>query len=302
MGDAAPYLIDSSCRRAHTRNIDGDRRNWLGRSRNLRRHVLVLAVTGVAIVGSASAAGATKPQRVNFLAKCKVAHTAPDDPIVYPGMPGRSHQHTFFGNRSTNAFSTAISLRGRGTTCSRPSDSAAYWVPTLYQRGREIRPTGAVAYYTLRQFSNTRAYPAGLKMIAGYAHARTPQPIDHVWWNCGAFGGVKRASKAPRSCPDHLELHVRFPDCWDGRRLDSPDHRSHLAYQSHELCPRTHPVRLPSFVLIVSYPLTDGRGVELASGGQLSGHADLFNAWNQRELERIVRDCGNALPHCQRAH
>jgi hypothetical protein len=260
------------------------------------RAVLLLCA---AAVGFAPGAVAKDGQLVNFLAKCAVAHTAPDDPIVYPRIPGRSHQHTFFGNRSTNAFSTLTSLRGQGTTCSRRSDSAAYWVPTLYQRGHEVRPTGAVAYYTLRQFSGTRAYPAGLKMVAGDARARRPQPLDRVWWNCGAFGGVKRSTAVPRACPDHLELHVRFPDCWDARRLDARDHQGHVAYQRHERCPPRYHVRLPSFVLIVSYPLRDGRAVTLASGGQLSGHADFFNAWNQRELERIVRDCGHAVPRCQ---
>jgi Domain of unknown function (DUF1996) len=258
---------------------------------------LLLGAVGT---GLAPSVAGNERQLVNFLAKCEVAHTAADDPIVYPGLPGRSHEHTFFGNSATNAFSTLAGLRGRRTTCSRPSDSAAYWVPTLYQRGREVRPTGAVAYYTLRTFSSTRPYPAGLKMLAGDAHARTPQPLDHVWWNCGAFGGVKRSSRVPRRCPDHLELHVRFPDCWDGRRLDSPDHHSHLAYQSNELCPATHPVRLPFFILIVNYPLRDAAEVALSSGGQLSGHADFFNAWDQHELERIVRDCSRALPRCQR--
>jgi hypothetical protein len=28
----------------------------------------------------------------------------------------------------------------------------------------------------------------------------------------------------------YLELHVNFPDCWDDRPLDRPDHHSHMAY------------------------------------------------------------------------
>ena len=37
----------------------------------------------------------------------------------------------------------------------------------------------------------------------------------------------------------------------------------------------------------------------LASGGQYSGHADFFNAWNQATLQGLVTGCLNALRHCQ---
>lgn len=52
------------------------------------------------------------------------------------------------------------------------------------------------------------------------------------------FTGIIKACPArtpvvrrwPVSKRTFLELHVTFPDCWDGVRLDSPDHRSHMAY------------------------------------------------------------------------
>src|SRR5512145_927465 len=63
---------------------------------------------------------------VNFVESCRFSHQAPDDPIVFPGQPRASHQHTFVGNRTTNAFSTFGSLRSGGTPCMRPDDTAAY--------------------------------------------------------------------------------------------------------------------------------------------------------------------------------
>ena len=45
-----------------------------------------------------------------FLVECDYSHMAEDDPIVYPGAPGASHLHVFFGNTSTNANSTVKSL------------------------------------------------------------------------------------------------------------------------------------------------------------------------------------------------
>jgi hypothetical protein len=53
-------------------------------------------------------------------------------------------------------------------------------------------------------------------------------------------------------------------------------------------------------ILIVIYPIRDGRGVVLSSGCQLSGHADFFNAWDQNALARIVRHCSRARPRCAR--
>jgi Domain of unknown function (DUF1996) len=154
---------------------------------------------------------------------------------------------------------------------------------------------------TLREFSPVRPYPAGLKIIAGDSRAVAPQPLDVVWWNCGPFSGVRRSGSIPRACRAgfSLELHVRFPECWDGRRLDSPDHQTHMAYAKRERCPATHPVLLPN-LLIVAYPARSGRALALSSGGRHSAHADFFNAWDQDALAGIVRRCAQALPRCAR--
>jgi len=47
---------------------------------------------------------------------------------------------------------------------------------------------------------------------------------------------------------------------------------------------------------MIRYPITNGRGVALASGGQLTGHADFFNAWDEHALERLVDDCFHDRP------
>src|SRR5205814_653328 len=70
-----------------------------------------------------------------------------DDPIVYPGKPGSSHEHVFFGNRTTDAFSTYASLVGQPTSCRISADHAAYWIPALYVNGTEVQPRFANAYY-----------------------------------------------------------------------------------------------------------------------------------------------------------
>jgi hypothetical protein len=90
---------------------------------------LATALCAGLAVAAAADAGARKLHGNNFFVNCRFSHTSNDDPIVLPGMPGRSHAHTFFGNRSTDARSTLASLRAAGTTCKPTTDKAAYWVP-----------------------------------------------------------------------------------------------------------------------------------------------------------------------------
>jgi hypothetical protein len=277
--------------------------------------VVLASIASIVVAGLApgAAGGGAPGKQINFLAHCRFSHTGPDDPIVYPGQPGRSHDHTFFGNTSTDAFSTLASLRAATTTCDRKHDTAAYWVPTLFRGTTPIKPTLAIAYYTVQIGQPVRPYPAGLKMVAGNAHALgPPQSLRIVWWSCGAFGGAKPSTEPPKRCraptvarPNDnqrpgIELHVRFPNCWDGHQLDSLDHRTHMSYEIRGRCPRAHTVRVPSLTLIVRYPVASGAGLALASGGVHSGHADFFNAWNQDALATIVRDCSHARPHCGR--
>lgn len=271
----------------------------------------LVAVAGVAatfpILAVSAAWAGDRPtaelRGVNFVGNCGFSHRAPDDPIVAPNRPGASHDHSFVGNTTTNASSTLRTLRAGSTTCRRGGETAAYWAPTLFVNGNAVEPTGATIYYRRRTIERVRAFPPGFRMIAGDSTARAAQSMRVTFWNCGATAGIRPSSTVP-TCPGgratSLRLHVTFPSCWDGRRLDSADHKSHVAYPVRGTCPATHPVAVPAISLIMRYPVTGAGNVELASAGQFSGHADFFNAWNQGELTRLVNGCLNALRHCGR--
>jgi hypothetical protein len=250
-------------------------------------------------------AGAMRAQLagVNFISACRFSHRASDDPIMFPRRPGVSHNHSFVGNASTNAFSTVKSLRRAASTCRRDGDTAAYWTPTLFVAGTPVAPQGATIYYRRRTTDAVLPFPAGLRMIAGDMGATSPQSLRVTFWNCGAATAVPPSSTVP-TCPagpgSSLRLHVNFPDCWNGRNLDSPDHQSHMAYSVRGSCPASHPVAVPAIALIYRYPVAGGADAVLASGGQYSGHADFFNAWRQGQLTRLVNTCLNALRHCAR--
>lgn len=237
---------------------------------------------------------------------CRSSHTNSDDPIVSPGQPGAAHQHDFFANKSTNAFSTLENLRDKPTTCSRPGDTAAYWTPTLLNNGRRVVPDRVIAYYRTSRISDIasiRPFPRGLKMIAGSATATAsnPQPLRITNWNCG--DGVQGTARPPASCPDKpLRLRIEFPNCWNGRTLDSADHKSHMAYAGRggvRGCPASHPVAVPALSLNFRWKISGSlSNVRLSSGGVYSGHADFFNSWKQTVLARLVRDCLNAGRVC----
>jgi hypothetical protein len=258
--------------------------------------VVVLAlITAVGVAATAVAArypqqrGAGFPGGPYFVVLCSSTHRNNDDPIVFPGQPGRSHNHTFIGNRSTDAESTPASLRGNPALarCGPRTDASAYWFPTLFENGFAVRPLSSIIYY-VRRTANARAFPPGLKVIAGNSTATRAQLKSIVSWSCGPPDVTRTYSTVP-ACGESQLLHmnVNFPDCWDGRRLDSADHRSHMAYSTRGNCPTTHRVAVPMMRMLILYPsVSSGARV---SSGRFSEHGDFINAWDQDALEELVR-------------
>ena len=117
-----------------------------------------------------------------------------------------------------------------------------------------------------------------------------PQSTAITGWRCAGVVG-QGLSATPSACPAGVDsvLVIRFPQCWNGRDLDSADHQSHLAYQVGRVCPAGFPVRVPQLSLNVHYHLPSVTGLTLASGSIYSAHADFFNAWSQPTLDALVR-------------
>jgi hypothetical protein len=226
-----------------------------------------------------------------FAVQCGFSHRNADDPIVYFKEPGFSHDHTFFGNSATNASTTPGSLLGGVTSCTVAADASAYWVPTLMVAGNPVTPIDATIYYLRRTTGRVQAFPAGLKIIAGNSKALSAQSADVTYWTC--TGDRRGASSTIPNCGDglsgsSLHLVVKFPNCWDGKSVDSADHKSHMAYASDRVCPKGFPVAVPMLAVVVRYPALPSGSVALSSGGEFSGHADFMNGWKQQTLERLV--------------
>ncbi|WP_380567835.1 DUF1996 domain-containing protein [Streptacidiphilus jeojiensis] len=233
-----------------------------------------------------------------FQAQCSANHVLPDDPIVFPGQPGASHLHTFMGNTSTNAATTEASLQAGGTTCMAPGDKSGYWMPTLLNGTTQVLPVGTQTIYYksgVIDYTSVRPFPTGLRFLVGSPAATATQfSTDPGWvsgWECGnSYGNID----IPPSCPAGSELDIRYqaPSCWDGIHLDTPDHKSHMAYPINGVCPADHPVAVPMIEFKMAFPVNgDMSQVHLSSGRGFSFHYDFYNGWDTATLAAMVTHC-----------
>ena len=277
----------------------------LGLSSSMRRRrltallVVVAAATGIVPLAAPPARASAR-----FHIECDFHHARRDDPIVHPHHVGMSHLHSFFGNTSTNAHSTWLSLRRAGTNCNNKADKAAYWIPALFRNGRVIRPVAGHFYYRgVTTLGAVRAFPPGLKIIAGNARARRFQSTRVVAWSCQGSSGTGRATIRDCGSGGKVKALIKFPSCWDGRRKDSSNHKFHMRYAlrlggGRRGCPRTHPVPVPELTFAIVFPIRNGSGVRLASGHYRTLHGDFFNAWNQVVLGNLIQSCIRANREC----
>lgn len=224
----------------------------------------------------------------SFSITCTPTLTGAFDPIVMPGMTGMSHLHQFFGSRTITANSTTTSLRDSATSCSDPGDSSGYWVPALKRGTATTAPTNIQVIYTKTVRAAVSAHPRGMVLIAGDARATAAQSTAIAAWMCGSSGS---RSTTPQICAPGVPLvaSIRFPECWDGKNLDSSTHKSHVSYAVAGAC-KAGTVALPQLELRISYPRQSSvSGLSLASGSLFSLHADFMNGWRQRGFDEKVK-------------
>ena len=254
---------------------------------------------------------------------CKFAQMRFDDPIVFPGQPGRSHLHAFFGNTGVNAYSTSKTLveSGNSTCFGGIGNRSSYWVPAMIdtRTGTPIKPENAGFYYKHGTISGKliKVIPDGLRMIAGDASNTDPQGNPHHRFACLGGPNNENSKYGPGIglCDKGSELwmSVFFPQCWDGINLDSPNHKSHMSYPVYSGvgdiydCPATHPVAIPHIVFNIIYKTTSTDDISkwrLSSDnyssslpGGYSGHGDYMFGWQKDVIAGIVK-CSNIEGDC----
>jgi hypothetical protein len=264
-----------------------------------------------AAAAAAAVPAATPSVSILISDTCLYSHEANDDPILDPGKPGQSMAHDFFGNMSTSASSTSARLVGGSSTCSTNDDASAYWTPVLYQNGVAVTPLRNLIYWSGLHAASPSvvAPPAGLEMIAGNENATAPQPTSVIDWRCANSSqiAIQPVSDVPVNCPGTkgIELRVAFPSCWNGSTLNGAS-ETNVAYPEPgraRSCPAGYPVRIPTVIFHIIYPITSTSGLTLSMGPGQQGstdtaHGDFINGWNQSVLTRLIDGCAGLARTC----
>ncbi|KAJ9634225.1 hypothetical protein H2199_009055 [Coniosporium tulheliwenetii] len=217
-------------------------------------------------------------------------------------------------------------------------DKSAYWTPPLmflHSNGTaEVVPEyGLVVYYSLNG-DNIQTFPEGFQIIAGAAMRRSftppiPDPPKSGWTakdmtqqalaqratgcNCltnqidkieGAHERhfLHEKSFLDANCNQGLRMELMFLSCWNGKDIDLPDHKSHLAYPNLVNLGEYPPgfeTRVPSLLYesywdTYKYKDVDRRFV-IGNGDttDYGFHGDFMIGWDAAFLQKAIDTCTN---------
>jgi len=248
------------------------------------------------------------------------------DTIVTPGVVG-NHVHRVFGSSAFSAETTKADpvtvynhLRNaKCSTCSLPIvDMTNYWHPDLYYKwpngSLSLVPHGGLTVYYEGRTGNgnqsnpaIKAFPPGFRMTAGdpYRRSFNASITAHkaITFACLADQPSKETNGFPPAnvhCINGLRMQVYFPQCWNGKDIDTPDHRSHVAYPDHYdggNCPPEFPVRLlgvffEAFYAVGELPPQTYQPYVLACGDSTGYgyHGDFMSGWDPVLLQKAIED------------
>ncbi|MGX1567874.1 DUF1996 domain-containing protein, partial [Streptomyces sp. NPDC055509] len=256
-----------------------------------------------------------------------------DNIIAAPGVTnGAHHFHDYVGNQANNAFASDQDLADAETSCDDQGDKSSYYWPVLrLQNGTQEQdansPGGGIegnagAIVTPKQVTlnfegNPRdkvtAMPRLLRIITGDAKSFVNGTANaNASWSCTGFEDRQLKDKYPL-CPKGSDVvrSFKFQSCWDGRNIDSANHRTHVAFaDASGACPsgfRPIPQLVQRIVYDVDAPsLQDGgRTTPLFAVDSfpeqlhkpVTDHGDFINVFDEDLMGEMV-DCINKGRKC----
>lgn len=264
-----------------------------------------------------------------------------DDPLVYPDQPGKSHLHQFFGKRGVTAYTKYEDLRANGdSTCSSSTgkgdgsglavNGSGYWEPATIDRKRnKVRTPDRITVYYKRLPDSSPAcrsleeggrgkcvpIPHGLRFVFGYDMVTRTPPTGGMYITCQGkkFNNFDEAADSGLCVAgEDMGYIIQAPPCWDGKRLDSANHRDHVAYYDNTVsgnpCPKTHPYQIPRFTGSTWFTLIEGDDIRewiLSSDMNLPDlkpwttfHMDYDEGWDPVTKRVWTDNCINKMLNC----
>jgi hypothetical protein len=174
--------------------------------------------------------------------------------------------------------------------------------------GGIVRPASVLIEYRGNAVSKVVPMPKFLRELTGDAKPTSRGPANaRASWTCSGFGD--RISDKYPICPQGSQVQRvhDFPGCWDGKNIDSDNHRSHVAFADKNTgaCPRGF-VAIPQLRITISYNIP--RDVQLKGQYALdsfpeenhnpfSDHDDYINVNSAQTMQRIAT-CINQGRRC----
>ncbi|MFI1995586.1 DUF1996 domain-containing protein [Actinoplanes sp. NPDC020271] len=174
--------------------------------------------------------------------------------------------------------------------------------------GGIVRPAEVRIEYRGNAAGKVVPMPKFLRALTGDAKPTSRGPANaRAAWTCSGFGD--RLTDKYSICPDgsRVQRVHDFPGCWDGKNLDSANHRSHVAFADRTTgaCPSGF-VAIPQLRVTISYDIP--RDVQLQGQYALdsfpeenhnpfSDHDDFVNVNAARTMQRIAT-CINQGKKC----
>ncbi|KAJ7054748.1 hypothetical protein C8F01DRAFT_1162793 [Mycena amicta] len=220
------------------------------------------------------------------------------DPVVSPGSVS-THVHAVVGGSNFGLNTSTADLRNSAcTSIPIPEDKSNYWFPVPSVAGN------AVIYSS--RFISLTGDPT-LRTLDASSFAQ-----QAVTFLCLDFSGTSnRYNELPRgkSCPSGIRSQINFPSCWNGKDIDSLDHKSHVTWLStgpdNGTClDANFPVTLPRIfmeVYWISQVFEDQRKHAMTPSQPrhptgYGYHADFFNGWDSGVLQGALDRC-NCNPY-----